>query len=502
MTSYSMRFRVTEALPADLAQNRFFWVRDSTRDSFISTLLPQHEALGPRLGALGPVTDANVDLVRLAVMVYAADRSTLRRIGGTNWSRRDLTIDVPVSDPSRWEPVRVQMQGLLGFLSGDTWRLSFRSARAPKEQVRDNRFAGAKRVVLLSGGADSAVGALLSRHELGDVPDVLVSHVGLTTLAPVQQRVVQRIGELIPGLARLHQQVHFSRHATQLDGTRFRDETSTRTRSLLFLAFGLAIASMEALPLWIPENGFASLNLPLTADQRGSLSTRSTHPLFLEQLATLATAAGAHAQIENPLTAMTKGEMFSHLAKLVGRDTASDFLSATHSCGHTGHRNFKISPLQHCGVCFGCLLRRASFLASGLTDQTSYLSERTTGRPDDYLHSKSMVPSLRAFLARGLRPADLASLTLPSGYSTAAARDVCERGIKELAQIRSMATDGGEVRLLCTVQCETTARSAGRRAAGRSAGARTVRRMPLTRAGRSLAISKPADTASPSRPYP
>ena len=287
-------------------------------------------------------------------------------------------------------------------------------------------------MVLLSGGADSAVGALLSRHELGDAPHVLTSHVGLTTLAPVQRRIAQRIGQLIGGPAQPHQQIHFSRHAIQLDGTHFRDESSTRTRSLLFLAFGLAIASMEALPLWIPENGFASLNLPLTADQRGSLSTRTTHPLFLEQLAALATAAGAHARIENPLAPMTKGEMFSRVAEVIGRDAASDLLSATHSCGHTGHRNFKISPLQHCGVCFGCLLRRASFLASGLSDQTSYLSERTTGRPDGYLRSKSMAPSLRAFLARGLRPADLASLTLPSGYDTAAARDVCERAIREL----------------------------------------------------------------------
>jgi len=69
-------------------------------------------------------------------------------------------------------------------------------------------------------------------------------------------------------------------------------------------------------------------------------------------------------------------------------------------------------------------------------------------------------------------------------------------------QTRSMATGGGKARLLCTVQCETTAYSAGRRSAGRSAGARTVRRMPLTRAGRSLAMSNPADTASPSRLYP
>lgn len=432
MTSYSMRLQVPEDLTADAAQSQFFWVPDSTRDSFVATLLPRHEALGPRLGALGPVADANTDLVRIAVMVYAADRSTPRRAGGANWSRRDLSIQVPVADPSRWEPISGQLQNLLGFLSGDAWQLSFRGTRAPEENVSGNRYAGVKRVVLLSGGADSSVGALLSRHELGDAAHLLVSHVGLTALAPVQRSVAQRIRELTGGPAQPHQQIHFSRHATQPDGTAFRDERSTRTRSLLFLAFGLAIASMEKLPLWIPENGFASLNPPLTADQRGSLSTRTTHPLFLEQLAALAAAAGAHARIENPLARMTKGEMFSRVADITGRDAASELLSATHSCGHTGHRSFGISPLEHCGVCFGCLLRRASFLASGVKDQTSYLSERTAGRPDDYLRSKSMVRSLRAFLARGLRPADLASLTLPAGYSTAAARDICERGVREL----------------------------------------------------------------------
>jgi len=432
MVHYSMRFQIPESMPPKLARTRFFWARDSARDSFVSTLLPRHQALGPRLGALGPVADANIDLVRLAVMVYAADRSTLRRVGATNWSRRELSLEVPVSDPYRWEPLQVQLQSLLGFLSGDSWTLGFRKARAPKEQTGENRFAGAQRVVLLSGGADSAVGALLSRRELRDAHHILVSHVGLTTLAPVQQRIAKRVGELLDGPPQIHQQIHFSRHVTQFEGTRFRDETSTRTRSFLFLAFGLAIASIEALPLWIPENGFASLNLPLTADQRGSLSTRTTHPLFLEQLAALATAVGAHAQIENPLAGMTKGEMFAQVAQLVGKDTASDFLSATHSCGHTGHRAFHLSPLQHCGVCFGCLLRRASFLAAHLKDQTDYLFARTTNRPDAYLRSKSMEPSLRAFVARGLRTTDLASLTLPSTYGTAAARDICQRAIAEL----------------------------------------------------------------------
>jgi hypothetical protein len=43
-----------------------------------------------------------------------------------------------------------------------------------------------------------------------------------------------------------------------------------------------------------------------------------------------------------------------------------------------------------------------------------------------------MEPSLRAFLARGLRPTDIASLTLPSTYSTASARDISERAMAEL----------------------------------------------------------------------
>lgn len=428
-----MRFRIPESATPE--PNCFFWVRDTVRDSFVATLLPSHEALGPRLSGLGPVPDANVDLVRIAVMVYAADRSTLRRVGATNWSRRDIAIEVPVADPDRWQPLTAQLQTLLGFLSGDSWVLSFRAARAPRERVRENQFVGAERVVLLSGGADSAVGALLSRHDLGSARHVLVSHVGLTSLAPVQIDIARRIVQLIPGPEQPHQQIHFSRHTKHLDGTPFRDETSTRTRSLLFLAFGLAVASMQKLPLWIPENGFASLNLPLTADQRGSLSTRTTHPLFLEQLAALATAAGAHGAIENPLAGMTKGEMFARVADIVGADAASEFLSATHSCGHTGHRSFSFSPLAQCGVCFGCLLRRASFLAGGVLDQTSYLSERTTDRPDSYLRSKSLEPSFRAFLARGLRASDLATLCLPAGYTTAAARDICERAIAELEKL-------------------------------------------------------------------
>src|SRR5664280_285205 len=184
MPAYTLQFRVPEALSADIARSRLFWTQDSV-DSFVSTM-------GPRLGALGPVPQPNIELVRLAVLVYAADRSTPRRVRGSNWSRRDLGIEVPVFQPDRWERVREQLQALLGFLSGDAWTLRFRRAMTPKEPISDYPYTGAKRVVLVSGGADSAVGALVSRSRLGEGQHVLVSHVGATNIAPVQREVVER----------------------------------------------------------------------------------------------------------------------------------------------------------------------------------------------------------------------------------------------------------------------------------------------------------------------
>lgn len=294
---------------------------------------------------------------------------------------------------------------------------------------------GAERVVLLSGGADSAIGALLSQHELGDRQQLLFSHIGATNIAPRQREVAEQIASLTGINDLLHRQVRFSRRAVQPNGFEFPDERSTRTRSLLFLALGLALASIEEVDLQIPENGFASLNLPLGADQRGSLSTRTTHPYFLQELSRLATASGAHAPVSNPMSAMTKGEMFTGVGDLVGKKAASAFLSVTHSCGHTGHRSLGYPVLSHCGACFGCLLRRASFRASNINDQTEYLSDGSDPRLAAYVRDKSMEASLRGFLHRGLRRADLLTLNLPDGYPLSGAQSLIERGVRELETI-------------------------------------------------------------------
>lgn len=427
MHTFTMKFEIPEELTDAQARSTLFWAPDGA-GSFVTPT-------GPRLGSLGPVRPANADLVRLAALVYAADRSVLRATGGANWSRRPIQLTVPVSDPAGWDQVRQQWESLLAFLSGDLWKLAFRTARLPGDPAGGYAYPGAEKVVLLSGGADSAVGALLSQHELGSSRQLLFSHSGATNIAPRQCEIAQQISALTGTSEPLHHQIRFSRRALQPDGSAFPDERSTRTRSLLFIAFGLALASIEEVELHIPENGFASLNVPLGADQRGSLSTRTTHPYFLGELSRLAAAAGAHALVINPMSAMTKGEMFTSVAEIIGKKAASAFLSRSHSCGHTGHRSHGYPVMSHCGVCFGCLLRRASFKASKIKDQTVYLSDQDDDRLTAYLRDKSMRTSLEAFLTRGLRTADLLTLNLPAGYPLSEARSLIERGRHELETI-------------------------------------------------------------------
>ncbi len=424
MAEFDLRFQVPGTVTREVAERAFFWPAD-TRGTFNTTL-------GPRLGALGPVRHANIELFRLAAMVYAADRSVPRQVGQVNWTQRRIALTIPVHDVEPWNALAGDLQALLGFLSGDTWELTFRKARIPREDIAAAEYPTTQRVVLMSGGADSAIGAFLARTRLEE--HLLVSHVGATSISPVQKDVAERIRNLrADGSEQHHQQVVFTRRHAQPGGHSFRNEYTTRTRSFLFLALGLALASINEVELWIPENGFASLNPPLGPDQLGSLSTRTTHPWFLAELSRIAEQAGAWAEFSNPFASQTKGEMFRWLADEVGDDAASELLSATNSCAFTNKRWFGVAATSHCGTCFGCLVRRASFAAAGIRDRSTYVIDSP---PNDsvkvQLERTSILPSIRGFVARGIKVSDIAAMRLPNGYSASDARDLCLRGSEEL----------------------------------------------------------------------
>ena len=428
---YELKLRPRTTGSRDVPLATFYWPANGP-SSF-------RAPFGPRLATIGAVRPLNVDLVRLALLVFAADRSTIRRVGTTNWSSREFSLTVPVSDAQSWGTLSDELGSLLAFLTGDTWALNFRNARPPREQgVKGPDLQEPSRVVLMSGGADSALGVLESRRQLGVTEShVLVSHVGLTVLAPIQRKVAETASTIARGPTQSVKQIRLVRRQQQVDGSNFKNETSTRSRSFLFLALGLAHASVHGVPLWIPENGFASLNPPLAPNRRGSLSTRTTHPAFLDVLSRILEEVGAHAMIVNPFAHMTKGEMFRAAANQFSEAEISGFLSATHSCGLTGQRSKRIPTTTQCGVCFGCVVRRASFAAAGLNDTTAYAD---AGHSDDlakWLDDNSVLPDIRRFVQRGVTRRDLLSMSLPDDYSLSDARSLCERAVKELREFVS-----------------------------------------------------------------
>lgn len=428
MNDFTLKFTVPANLTDKEAARTFYLPADGAQGSF-------ETALTPRLGTLGPVNPLNADLARLALLVWAADRSVLRAKGSVNWTARDMSLTVPVSDPTTWTSLVPELEELLGFLSGDHWTLVFKRTRFPKETAAENQHPTAERVVLLSGGADSATGALLART----LPEehLLLSHHGGNGIKPVQTAVAKRIRELVPkGSTQSHIQLYLARRQGQPNGYEFKSEPSTRTRSLLFLALGLATASVNDIPLWIPENGFASLNPAMGADQLGSVSTKTTHPWFLSELSSIAQRAGAHHLIVNPFADQTKGEIFQWVASNVGAANASKLLSLTDSCGFTGRWHFGIGKDTHCGVCFGCLMRRASFKAAKLKDRSAYASDDPpTPNAASTLAARTLMPSLRAFVARGVTVYDVATMRLPAGYAPSAAYNLCQRGVAEMSHL-------------------------------------------------------------------
>lgn len=425
MTTCLLTLNEQTAAAAAAFDEVFLWTR-ATKSTYTGTI-------DPHLSAFGSARGENIDFVRIALAVFSADRSVLRQARGSDWNDRTFELTVEVNNPVVWQAHAVDLARTIGFLTGDHWAFTFTQATESSATEVESEGSAPAATTLLSGGADSAAGALVTAIELEKGSTLqLVSHFSAHSISPFQKDLVNRIRKAAPGVTVVHRQANLNRTARRLDGTVFKNESSSRSRSLLFLALGLAAAASSGQPLLIPENGFASLNPPLGPERRGSLSTHTTHPRFLVELEQVLTSVGAHGAIKNPFQSLTKGQMFSQVAESIGKDAASEFLSATNSCSHTDARYSGVAPGSSCGVCFGCLVRRASFHAAGLTDATDYLSNDSTGRYADFVRQKSIVEAMYDFVAEDPRPRMVMKMSLPDGYAPSAALDLCTSGVAEL----------------------------------------------------------------------
>ncbi len=306
-----------------------------------------------------------------ALAVWAADKLGPRLPRPDAWTR-DLALEIPLS--SNWIELSSCLAPLLNFLTGDTWTLQ------PRDSHMDLKFAGhwphawqPTAVTLFSGGLDSLTGAI-DLLEQGQRL-VLVSHYDYGQLAATQQTLAAALAEHY-GPDRLH---HLALRV-QLEGP----ELTLRSRSLLYLALGLTAVSAFPgdLPLIIPENGWISLNPPLTLNRLGAYSTRTTHPHFLSEVTNLWQEVGLAQKLENPYQHRTKGEM---LEKCRNLSLLEELAPLSMSCARPVAGRWRGESAGACGYCYPCLVRRAALHRLGWDRGEDYRMDVLSG-PDVLRH--------------------------------------------------------------------------------------------------------------------
>lgn len=363
MTSFYLRTARDQPLPADADAFVLDWFGGAQRQR--STV----SATSALFFGLAPAGAAR-DLFRLGGAVYCVDKVARRDRTADAWTR-ELELDAPVATRSRWQTARPAMTEALTFLSGDHWKLRFRTGG---EDVRgETRVRAPDAVCLFSGGLDSLAGAIDLLEEGRDV--LLVGHFESGFIGGVQETLARQLQRTYGDRVRLRQLKLGPAKPNRLQArplpSEKERETTTRARSFLFIAAGLAVASAfgEEVPLYVPENGFIGINVPFVASRAGSLSTRTTHPYFVERVEEALDALGIGNEIINPFRLKTKGEA---LADCRNPKLLAALGDESISCAHPESARWDKLPPSNCGYCLPCLIRRVALHGIGLDAGASY----------------------------------------------------------------------------------------------------------------------------------
>ncbi|BCP02621.1 queuosine biosynthesis protein queC [Mycobacterium paraintracellulare] len=374
-----------------------------------------------------PATTARVaDLVHVTAGAYMADRNTAR---GVRFSR-DLALRVAVLDPDAWsDDVLDVVADLLGWLTGDVWDVTI--TPAPRIVLPDRwpSESNDRPVSLLSGGLDSFMGAV-QLMQSGPTPSLTGHKDSATAVRAAQRRTwlwLARSFSPPPS---------YTRVALTQAGQRL--EASSRSRALMFMSLGVAVATgLGARTVVIPENGYTSINLPLRPNRGGALSTRSTHPETLHRFAGILRTLNIDVAVENPYEWMTKGEMMAALAGSAPPDGWQTAAAHTLSCSKLDGRWFGAPPSFNCGLCVPCMVRRATFLKADVPDGTTYVFDNIA---QDQRHKliearRGDIEAVKYAIASGVDPDAIDAGTWPPGYDLDRAEHLVRRGLDELAML-------------------------------------------------------------------
>lgn len=371
-----------------------------------------------------------LDLLRLAVAVYGADKVALRKEATDRWTR-SLDLRIPVSDPERWRAGADGFKGALRFLTNDRWNLRFR--RDDEQVAPSQQLFPADAVCLFSGGLDSLTGAIDLLEKGHRV--VLVGHYDSNPLRPRQVRLFERLRDHYGAERVFHRPFYLraagatEQQARPLPSGR---EPTTRSRSFLFISAASVVASAHGLDrIYMPENGYIGLNIPLEASRLGACSTRTTHPHFMERLGAAFDDVGIAITIENPFRLKTKAEVLSGCRN---QDLLTSLIEETVSCAHPEVGRWAREGYRNCGYCYPCLMRRVSLFGLGADDASTYRVD--VGDAAFMASGRSKTGHLRALLASDARPLHasdvLRSGPLPRGEASEFA-DLFARGRREVS---------------------------------------------------------------------
>ena len=360
------------------------------------------------------------DFAVIASAVAATDKAVLRSDSPDGWTRM-IDLRVSLAAPAVWNARRSELENMLRFLTGDFWSLRFRSGgiKPPKAKKPEKRNADC--VCLLSGGIDSLVGAI--DLTAGGKKPLFVSQV-VRGDKDTQAKFASALGG-----SDCHYQWSF---AVRHPGV---SEKSTRARSIIFFAFAaLAASALQStkkrpVEIVVPENGFISLNVPLGPGRLGSLSTKTTHPVYMSAIQAIWDAVGIQARLVFPYPDRTKGEL---LRKCADRKKLASLVGSSTSCG-----KYQRHKLTHCGECIPCLVRRAAFLEAKLRDTTAkgYLRDKLS-----HSESKDVAVAAAAYLRyqdEGIRRFAGGSLSFASHSEREQYESVVVRGMNELGKLLS-----------------------------------------------------------------
>lgn len=322
------------------------------------------------------------DLFVIGISIFSLDKRISRRKFTDCWTR-DISVSIPVLQFDMWHNTEKKWNKTLGFLTGDNWDIHFRKCEKVYSQRNNpNRIHlnldKCDCVSLFSGGLDSFCGAIKLLND-GKSP-CLIGHNEYPKLRKKQEEFVTSFQNIY-----VDQNVKFvsftanSRAPKNMNGEKLTgSEDTSRGRSLLFLCAGLSIAGIlgDNVPVYIPENGFIGLNIPLTNSRKGTCSTRTTHPYFLKSFIEILQMVTITNPIINFFAYSTKREIVNSV-----KDTEAfkkhykDTISCSHPCLARYDKEKKTEYPINCGYCYPCLIRKSSLIDA--KDYRYWYSEET-----------------------------------------------------------------------------------------------------------------------------